>query len=1156
MKVLRLDLRAFGPFTDVALDFPADGPGLHLIHGPNEAGKSTALRALLCLLFGFPHQKEDDFLHDAKRQRVGATLRSAAGDDLTVIRRRGRLKDLRAEDDETNVDPGDLSRLLGGVDRDRFNRLYLCGLDKLISGGEAVLRGEGDFGAILFGGAGLEGITQVLRDLRTSAEALFKPGANATIPAINSALRSLEQKRREAVQFSLPTEEWRRLRGEHDEAVRLRDATKAEQDRLEAEHRRLVRIGDALPLFARLAKDRADLALLGPVPDLPDDFAERHARAIAGRDEAARRVASLRAEIEDLCCEHDAVDVTGAFLDEAEAIERLRDGRDAHRRRRADRPELVRRISRLRAAARALLAEVAPNRRLAEVRSIQPSKAQKAAIRKLGLARATTFEAVRVAREALDAVAARQAASPPLPEGRVIVEDLSGLVERIKAQGDLDSAVASTSAKLRKAEQRAEQLLARLPGWTGTLDDLAAAPFPTAQTVARFDRDFREADDALRELQRERKSLAAELAEIDERLEAAREGGELPTSGDLQRARTDRDAAWHRIARAWLESEHVGDSRTLAGEYEGHVAKADAVADRLRSEADRVAELAALATKRKALTDRVEALHEADAVALARADRLREAWAAAWRPAGVAASPPVEMREWLALRDALLVEAEGVSQARDEAATAKARREESIAEIATILGALDEPAPCPTESAMTWVARAEGVVARAALGAERAKAEVVAASAERRLRDWSGQWSQAVAPLGLGSGATPEEAEDAIERLATILSKVRAAAASRKTLQSLDRETRQFTGDVGELARRVGLVAADRASEEILDDVIRGLEGARKAEQAKGELGRTINDRRDALRAAESAIADGDSIIERLRREARCADAEGISEAARSAKRARDLRQRIDDAERELFRLGGNRSLDAFAREAGSVDVDRLPSQLDEIGATIAAVRTELDERNQRVGGLHTRLEATDESARAATAEEEAGQWLAGLETDVEQYARIRLAESALRRAIDRYREQKQGPILDRISALFSSLTAGRFAGIALDDAEDDPRNDGRPVLRGVRVGEARERVPVGGMSEGTANALYLAVRLATLETTLDPREPLPFVVDDILVHFDDERASAALRALAELARRTQVLFFTHHEHLLSLAEAALRPAEYLVHRLHGPPSA
>ena len=43
MKLLRLDLLAFGPFTDVSLDLDRGHEGLHIIHGRNEAGKSSIL---------------------------------------------------------------------------------------------------------------------------------------------------------------------------------------------------------------------------------------------------------------------------------------------------------------------------------------------------------------------------------------------------------------------------------------------------------------------------------------------------------------------------------------------------------------------------------------------------------------------------------------------------------------------------------------------------------------------------------------------------------------------------------------------------------------------------------------------------------------------------------------------------------------------------------------------------------------------------------------------------------------------------------------------------------------------------------------------------------------------------------------------------------
>jgi uncharacterized protein YhaN len=50
----------------------------------------------------------------------------------------------------------------------------------------------------------------------------------------------------------------------------------------------------------------------------------------------------------------------------------------------------------------------------------------------------------------------------------------------------------------------------------------------------------------------------------------------------------------------------------------------------------------------------------------------------------------------------------------------------------------------------------------------------------------------------------------------------------------------------------------------------------------------------------------------------------------------------------------------------------------------------------------------------------------------------------------------------------------------------------------------------------------------------------MPFIADDLFINFDDKRAAAGFRVLGELAKKTQVLFFTHHEHLLEVARKAL----------------
>ncbi len=150
-----------------------------------------------------------------------------------------------------------------------------------------------------------------------------------------------------------------------------------------------------------------------------------------------------------------------------------------------------------------------------------------------------------------------------------------------------------------------------------------------------------------------------------------------------------------------------------------------------------------------------------------------------------------------------------------------------------------------------------------------------------------------------------------------------------------------------------------------------------------------------------------------------------------------------------------------------------------------------------------------------------------------EEYVRVRSAALLLQWAIERYRREKQAPLLKRAGQLFMTLTSGSFSDLALAFDENDHVH-----LTGLRPDGAR--VAVNGMSTGTADQLYLALRVASVEDYLERASPLPFVADNLFTNFDDVRAAAGFNVLGQLAQRTQVLFFTHHRHLVDVAQATL----------------
>jgi len=129
--------------------------------------------------------------------------------------------------------------------------------------------------------------------------------------------------------------------------------------------------------------------------------------------------------------------------------------------------------------------------------------------------------------------------------------------------------------------------------------------------------------------------------------------------------------------------------------------------------------------------------------------------------------------------------------------------------------------------------------------------------------------------------------------------------------------------------------------------------------------------------------------------------------------------------------------------------------------------------------------------------------------------------------------------MLQRASDLFARMTGQSFSGLTLEYGDAD-----NPILVGVRA-NGGSTVTVEGMSDGTCDQLYLALRLAAIEQFTRRAEPLPLLVDDILIRFDDNRARETLAVLGEISRQHQVIFFTHHQRLTDLADEVFGAGTY-----------
>jgi uncharacterized protein YhaN len=1161
LRFLELHLKAFGPFTDRRLDLSGGEQGLHLVFGPNEAGKSSALRALKALLYGFPVRSGDDFLHPYDQLRVGARLRFGDGSELEMLRRKGRKTTLLAGDDETPLDGSRLDRCLQGIDEALFSSLFGLDHDALVEGGQELLAQKGDVGQALFAaGLGTRNLRQVLDDLDAEANALFLPRGSKQ--RINQGIAAHREAKRALTDLSLSGREWegkrRELETKREESAGLERelaVRKAERNRLQRIRRVQPRLGERRDLLLRKEE-------LGEVVLLPSGFTESRRETREALRAAVAAGARAGAELAELRREAAALTVSRAVLDQAETVERLHQGVDLYTKGIADRSRLLAERGELRAHAEQLLDELRPGLTVEEAEALRPALDRWLRIQELGNQRQALWNDGTQARaesaEAEKALAAAGGASAALPvsrDGSLLRRHL----EAARKTGDLDRGIASAAEALVRDEEQLRLELGRLGLWRGTPEALEALPVPGEETLRRFADGFENLANRRREIERQLRTLRAERAEAERRLDEIRRAGAVPTEEEMMEARARRDRGWSLVRRAWLSDEEVAADPAA---YERSVEEADDLADRLRREAGRVEEQAQLLARRDQLRRTAEELAADEARTAAEQEKLEADWRDLWQPCGIAPLPPREMHPaWTTRHEKLRARAEALRTQRRQIETLRATRAGHRAALVRELEALDgHPVEEGEVLEPLLVEGEERVRTLERETAERARVTAALRAAETRLADareseaaalgalerWQGAWGEAIQGLGLDRDALPSQAVQVVEILRRAFTSLGDAAKLERRVSGIDRDLETFRASVRALSREIAPDLADRPAEQAAVQLQALLTEARRRSDRREALDRRTRKLEEEVWDAEAARRAMEEGLARLVEEAGSADASGLEEAERRSAQLQDLLRDLARTERQLLEEGEGLTLAGLEEEAGGIAADALPGRIEQLDR-------EIEELEARFGDLREELGRGDQELRqrtggdaAAREAERAQEILAGLAEDVERYVRVRLAGSVLRREIERYRAENQDPLLRRAGEHFTALTVGSYSGLRTDFGDRD-----EPILAGVR--QNGRRVPVERMSEGARDQLYLALRLATLERYLDHAghpEPLPFIVDDILVNFDDERSAATLQVLAELSARTQVILFTHHAHLRDLAAGLRNGAGVFVREL------
>ncbi len=1151
MRIRELKLIRYGKFTDRSLELPLKERDIHLIVGPNEAGKSTVRTAIGDWLFGIPMRTPLAFLHPMPELRIGGVIErrgagSVNGEQLAFDRTKGNKNTLRTPEGAPLPD-GVLQSWLGSLQAHSFNRMYALDHTTLVEGGAGILSASDDIGRMLFQSAsGVEHLGDALQKLQAEADALWAPRKSGT-RAYYQALEAYEAAHAEFKRSTLRTKDWK---AQHD-ALTATEAQLAEAKGRDVELRqqlsRLERIRRVRPLLLVLDATRAqrvELLAAGDIPLLEETTAQVFARTTQDIALADADISRLQRDVDETEASLSATIVDKNILALQEDITEFNERRLQFRTHRTD---MVKRAEEIRLEwvrtqelARSLDWPADSEDGVRQRLPATPLRVRLASLIKERAALALDLKNARTSlSERQEQIQQGEAELSQLQAGAVDPE-LESTVEQAMKLGDHEKVMADLQNEIDGLTQRIEDALAALGAWHRPLESLRAMLVPDTAHIqslidhhranAAEEKTYRDALDA----------KAKEVAQQELDLQQFVRNFQPVSREQVLEARSARDVSWQGIKQApqALLDRSAG--------FEAQISEADKLADdrldRAQYEADRQSKTDALEHRQREHLDLDRRLQ---AVKSRMEERIAQ-WDALATACGLPALPLDMALSWLQLRtDVLDLVREG--------SAAERRRSVQLAAAAKIrdslwsqLGHDAAESHAPKLSVCLREARALITQADQEQGQRKTlekqiregqrslgKLQDALQAAQEAWDAWMQSWQVAVQSVGYGADTPVDQVDaeiDVMQDVERLLDRIRSIRSER--LETMQADLDGLAATATSLIARVAPDLADQSPEDTSLELARRLDLAQKDEASSNDLLARLHRSQAELTEAQKRLQAVHARLAPLMAAAGVEEVTALGRAIERSDQRRAVERKIQSAEQDLTQAADGLPLEVLRRESESFGADELKAELDRLVPASRDVVDQIASLSNDFGAQKVAFDALDGTDQAARAEAQRQEAIAAMADAAERYLRLQTAARLLKWSIEKFRETKQGPMLSKASAIFNGLTMDSFARLLVDSEGDTP------LLFGIRP--SGEQVDVTGMSEGSRDQLYLALRLAALELQIDQGVSMPLITDDLFINFDDHRTAAGLKVLGDLSLNMQVVFLTHHDHLVPLAKEVL----------------
>lgn len=1151
MRFNYLNLRAFGHFTDYELLFD-QMKNFHLIYGPNEAGKSTTLRSITHFLYGFPGQTKDSFLHSNTKLRIEGQLQNLKGETLKFTRRKG-TRNTVLDEKENPLNEDLVNSFLNGISETHFLNMFALNHDSLRKGGESLLQSGGNVGESLFSAAsGITLLGKVYEELDKKSGDIYKKSARN--PRLNKLISKEKELLKEISEYQLKIQAWKELESKYTEGQQEIESMIKLVKTLRSEQEKLNRIKLTLPKIARLRELSSKLAALGIVPTLAENAADLRREAVQKLDVANKDKKRAEDDLLVLESELNQISIPEGLIEQTSLIDSLYRELQTYQNYVKQIPGLEGERKQLEDRVLNFLKEMDSHQTdMGNIDLYRLSASKKETIRELCKQKPLLDQSVEginkersMIMDELESKEAELASLSDIPD----IDELEIVINMVRSAGPIEDNISAMIREKNEKEVQIASKISELSQWDGTYHELIELPIPgLTETIKKFEQERTLLLQKLQKVQDQIKTQRESIVSSEARIRDLESLAEIPSEDKLIKVRSKRDENWIWI-RTTLQKGSIDEKlvesileQDIASKYENHVRDADQIADKMRMEAAKVGEKNKLLSDIDSYEKTIDELENEESTINEEYKKWELAWNDLWKPSNIIPLTPEEMREWLTKYNHVKVLVQDFSKVKAAVEDLEGKKTQLKHALITALSQFITISKDKTLVELLNLAEKYQKKIREDFF-QRQNLEATINDLKRRLksttnnqkeiesgiRNWKIDWLQAIQGTNISENTPTTVAESLLSKYEHGVQAFDDLKRKEKEQESLQVQISLYEEKVKNVLATIPLLIDEQNITIAVNKVHAVLQQSVQDKVTLTNLKNQLKKLQSIIKQADDEMVEAEQTLRRLFEQALCNNMDELIKIEQIFTMKKDYETNILGTEDELLQIGNGRTLEELITEADIVEQDSIVIELEELQRQLDEIEPKRSQLEQDYGVVKKEFEEKIHGSNMASvlAEQEKESLLAQIANVTDQYIQLKLASTLLQKGIEHYRNQNQDPILKRASELFSRLTLQSFVGLTVDYDEKD-----QPVLMGIR--ENGEKVSIDGMSDGTTDQLYLALRVASIEKYACENEPIPFIVDDILVHFDDIRSKETLKILLELSSKTQVIFFTHHERLVEI---------------------